>query len=337
MKKVIFIKVHPPYTVCQETEWAKREYRERWLIRQTKQFGYDAKLFLLSNAKEVWTWPDDVEVSFFPVDNKTVAKQQHTSKLMLKRILKEKPDLIVFKGLAYKFSSWLLENTNFEFPFAFIVGGHCIDKYLNKASYILAETQLQIKENFKNYQCDILPKSLNLDVFKPNSEKKFDIVNVSSFEHRKNHPALFQFFKDYKVALVGSGPDWNKVKIHANDNVYMPGNLDTSEVAKIVSQSKIMVHPSIWEGFPRTIIESLACEVPVVALSSTIKDLIQDGKHGYLTTESNLYIKAKELLINNSLRKELGQNGRKLAVENFSVESTIPVLQKMFQTLFNEE
>ena len=97
--KVVFIKVHPPYTVCPEEEWCKREYRERWMVRQTRGLGHEASLYLLTNKKEVWSYQDSVQVKFFPGDNQSGAKQEHTSKLMLEALEKEKPEVIIYKGL----------------------------------------------------------------------------------------------------------------------------------------------------------------------------------------------------------------------------------------------
>ena len=55
-KKIIFLKVHPPYLACKEKEWVDRPYRERWIVNQTKDLGYDAKLFLLSDSNCVWIY-----------------------------------------------------------------------------------------------------------------------------------------------------------------------------------------------------------------------------------------------------------------------------------------
>jgi len=94
-----------------------------------------------------------------------------------------------------------------------------------------------------------------------------------------------------------------------------------------------MVHPSIWEGFPRTIIESLACEVPVIALSSTIKGIITHDVHGLLVEEKDLINNVKELLSNEKLIKEMGKNGRELA-NKFDKDSTIPILKTMYERIF---
>lgn len=334
-KKVVFIKVHPIFAACPEKEWVLREFRERWIIRQTAQLGYDAKLFLLSDSNCVWSYPDDVEVTFFPVDNKKMAKNSHTSQLMLDRLYKELPDLIVFKGMNYVLSKWIL--SQLKTKFAFIVGGHCVDKFMNQASYVLAETQDQVNDFFKNIPSAVFPKTLDLSLFKPNPNKVFDIVNVGSFEHRKNQKALINLTYKYKVALIGDGPDFHKIRASVHPDTYMPRNLAVEEVANVIASSKIMVHSSIWEGFPRVLIESMACGVPFIALSSTIKGIVTHNENCLLVNETEIDDTVNILLNDKELYEKLSKNGRELAISNFGKEATIPVLEKMFKHIFQED
>lgn len=336
--KIVFLKVHPPYLVLNEDEWAKREYRERWLPRQAVEMGHQAWLFVLGDKPYPRTIETSPEVTFCPVDNKATSKNKHTSEYMLSRIKEIRPDLIVIKGLAYTLSSWLLEQTNFEFPFAFIVGGHVQDKYLGKASYILSETDEQTTESFAYFKVksrvSVLPKSLDLSIFKPCKEKLYDIINVGSFEPRKNHTALIPLFNNYRVCLVGDGPTWNSIKNHANENVHMPKNVHTDKVAELIAKSILMVHPSIWEGFPRTIIESMACGVPIVALKRTISGIIKNGETGLLLDEKDLIPAVKELLKRPQLIEKMGEKGRQMALREYGKDSTKKILKRMFDVIW---
>jgi len=331
-KKIIFIKVHPIFCACSEQEWVIREYRERWIPRQTAELGYDAKLFLLSDSICPWTYPDDVEVTFFPVDNKKMAKNTHTSLAMLYRLQEEKPDLIIFKGMNYTLSTWLI--SQLKTKFAFIVGGHCVDKLMNQASYILAETQEQINDYFKNIPSVVFPKTLDLSLFKPNEDKMFDIVNVGSFEHRKNQKSLINLTYKYKTALIGDGPDFHKIRTAVHPDTYMPRNISVEDVARVISSSRIMVHPSTWEGFPRVLIESLACGVPFIALSSTIKGIVTHDENCLLINENEIDNTVDMLLGDEDLYNRLSKNGYEFAKNNFGKEATIPVLKKVYDSIF---
>ena len=228
-------------------QWETIEYRERWLVRQTQSLGFESKLFVLTDQKHIH-YSDDGEITFFPVDRLWVGKHKHTSKKMLQAVQKEDPDLIVFKGLNYKLSRWLLGRTQFQCKFSFIVGGYTRDDHLDKASYILAESLEQADQYFSAYKdkVDLLLQAIDTDLFIPNKGKKaYDIVNVGRFIGLKNQEALIPFFKHYKVALVGAGPTWNKISKKAHpykDNVYLPKQLFGTDLVDVISKSSLMVH-----------------------------------------------------------------------------------------------
>jgi glycosyltransferase involved in cell wall biosynthesis len=344
--KIFLIKVHPPFTVCPEEEWCKREYRERWLVRQIYELGHQTALYLLTNKREVWVYPDseypnNIPIKFYPVDNPSIAKQQHTSIIMLNELEKEKPDVIIWKGLDYKLSSWIRENLSYKPKIVFIVGGKVADKYLNEANIVLAETQEQIDIYFKNKISFILPKSLDLEIFKPNKEKDFDIVSVGTFEERKNHKVIIPLGKFYSIVLLGDGHLKAKMIQLAKDldvlhNVHFLGNQSTDKVAEYISKSKVMFHPSIWEGFPRTIIEALSCEVPIVANKHVVKDLIKSGRHGLLVEEGEYQEALHSILKFSDMREEMGSRGRELVKNSYDKKSTISVLKNMLSVLEKE-
>ena len=335
MKKVIFVKVHPMFLDFDLEEWEKIEYRERWLVRQTRSLGFESKLFLLTNQKDIHH-SNDGEVTFFPVDRLRVHKHRHTSKRMLQAIREGNPDLIIFKGLNYKLSRWILRKTKFAFKFAFIVGGSTKDKNLDKASYILAESLDQADQYFSAYKSKlgVLPKAIDTDLFRPDGGRKiYDVVNVGRFIGPKNHEALVPFFERHKVALVGSGPTWNAISKKAQpfgENVHMPKQLFGDELVDVVSKSQVMVHPSRSEGIPKVFMEAMSCGVPVIALSRTIKGIVTNGENGYLVDEEDLVSFTEDILGDKRKLDELGRSCRDYAVKHCGKNSTVPVLEKLY-------
>ena len=319
-------------------QWETIEYRERWLVRQTQSLGFESKLFVLTDQKHIHYY-DDGEVTFFPVDRLWAGKHKHTSKKMLQAVQKEDPDLIVFKGLNYKLSRWLLERTQFRFKFSFIVGGYTRDDHLDKASYILAESLEQADQYFSAYKdkVDLLPQAIDTDLFIPNRETKaYDIVNVGRFIGLKNQEALIPFFKHYKVALVGAGPTWKRISKKAHpykDNVYMPKQLFGTELVDVISKSSLMVHPSLSEGIPRVFIEAMSCGVPVIALSRTIKSIVENGENGYLVDEKDLISFTEQILGDKKQIDRIGKGCRDYAIKYFGKNSTVPVLEKMYERI----
>jgi glycosyltransferase involved in cell wall biosynthesis len=112
---------------------------------------------------------------------------------------------------------------------------------------------------------------------------------------------------------------------------------DDSELAKLYTTGDVLLFPSIQESFGLTPLESMACGTPVVGFNGiSTSDFIIHGINGMLaefldagSLSENMY----ELLQNNELRKEMGINARKTAIQNFSPEvisaKTISLYRKL--------
>lgn len=103
-------------------------------------------------------------------------------------------------------------------------------------------------------------KKLNID------DNQLLIGHVGRFNEQKNHPYLLEIFKhvgkvnkDAILLLVGSGPDFVKIKemIYSHpykDRIILYG--ETNEVEKIYSAMDIFVFPSIYEGLGIVLLEA---------------------------------------------------------------------------------
>jgi glycosyltransferase involved in cell wall biosynthesis len=217
------------------------------------------------------------------------------------------------------------------------VGGYARDDHLDKASYILAESLEQADQYFSAYKdkVDLLPQAIDTDLFIPNKGKKaYDIVNVGRFISLKNQEASIPFFKHYKIALVGAGPTWKKISKKAHpykDHVYMPKQLFGTDLLDVISKSSLMVHPSLSEGIPRVFIEAMSCGVPVVALSKTIKGIVENGGNGYLIDEEDLISFTRTILGDKKQIDKIGKRCRDYAIKYVGKNSTVPVLNKMYE------
>jgi glycosyltransferase involved in cell wall biosynthesis len=99
----------------------------------------------------------------------------------------------------------------------------------------------------------------------------------------------------------------------------------------------VLVHPSYIEGLSNVVCEALACARPVIV--SDIPEnskLVQHGKSGYLFDYNDPYDLADKIkmlaLLSGAERKEMGQNGRKYAENNLSMDRFVDE----YECLFNE-
>ena len=108
----------------------------------------------------------------------------------------------------------------------------------------------------------------------------------------------------------------------------MAGKLELSgwvphdKALRAMARADIFVHYSRWEGLPNTVLEAMACGLPVVA-SDVVgnRDLIRPGENGYLvSTEAELLERTLELADQPELRARLGASGRAMVQAEFSRE-----------------
>ena len=79
------------------------------------------------------------------------------------------------------------------------------------------------------------------------------------------------------------------------------------------------------------LIQYMACGLPVVASSVGMnREVVNEGWNGFLANNFKEWCNALELLIQDEgLRKRLGQNGRKLVEENYTLESNFQLMQRV--------
>lgn len=133
----------------------------------------------------------------------------------------------------------------------------------------------------------------------------------------------------FRILIAGIGEIETELKAYAHER----GVSDVVEFLGFVSDMKsfhanldIFALSSLWEGFCYVQVEAMTLEKPVVAWNvSSIPEVVSDGETGYLCPVENVTMFADrllELMRDESLRKQLGQNGRKRVIDNFEIKKT---------------
>jgi glycosyltransferase involved in cell wall biosynthesis len=111
----------------------------------------------------------------------------------------------------------------------------------------------------------------------------------------------------------------------------------TSEPERCLRASDVLVQPSQYEAFPVTVIEAMACGLPVVAtLVGGLRDYAADnvnmlvcppGDPGALTTALG------RALADPALRDRLGREARRIAVDRFSGDANVEAYGRLFDAV----
>jgi glycosyltransferase involved in cell wall biosynthesis len=147
---------------------------------------------------------------------------------------------------------------------------------------------------------------------------------------------------DARLTIVGDGPQEAALRAQAAnmDTVTFLGRQQHQQVATILASADVFVAPSILnnqgggEGLGLTIVEAMACGLPVIATrTGGITDLIADGVNGYLVEPKDstaIADKLTALLGDATLRAAFGAEARR-AAERFSYAAVADRYTRFFQ------
>lgn len=188
------------------------------------------------------------------------------------------------------------------------------------------------------------------NIFKPDliyfeEEPRGFVANNSYMKgHREFVEAIKLICKmsdDVQFILVGDGPSKDYYKKLAEEyslqkRIFFTGNRnDVVQIIKLL----VSVLPSLGEGLPRTVMESMASGIPVVASSvDGINELIDDGISGILVPSKDSEILKDgiiRLLENRNLANKIGEKGKQRVQNCYSKDSMISQHETIYDRMAN--
>ena len=110
-------------------------------------------------------------------------------------------------------------------------------------------------------------------------------------------------------------------------------------IAECLKEYNLYINSSITETLPLSVIEAMACGLPVLATPTDgAKLIVEDGKSGYICcTARDMAGRLAELLENDSLLENMSHNARERVVKFFSMERYLYDFQEIFSTVLKCE
>lgn len=170
---------------------------------------------------------------------------------------------------------------------------------------------------------DVIHHSVDSELFKPieveKQEKVLSVVN--EFAER-----------DYCCNYEG----WKRIKssFHDNTNFKVVGTCSRGLAKPAASldalvqeycSAPVFLNTSTVSPVPTSLLEAMSCGCAVVSTATCmIPEIISNGENGYCSNdESKLSFYIKELLVNEELRKSVGEKARETILEKFSEDKFI--------------
>lgn len=174
------------------------------------------------------------------------------------------------------------------------------------------DTEIYFNKTASPYQVNLLSNAINYKKFHNHSKQEFPgailrLVNVGSFVKNKNQSFLIDVALLLKRAEIrfelhfaGGGPEFNTLKVKGEklalaNNLFLHGKIE--KVEELLWASHIYVHSAHSESFGLTLLEAMAAGLPVVTLDGKgNRDIMVDGKNGFLVKEQNPKLFANKIL-----------------------------------------
>jgi glycosyltransferase involved in cell wall biosynthesis len=197
------------------------------------------------------------------------------------------------------------------------------------------------KETVPDLPIQVIPNAIDLSAFTPPLQRNIHgpvrLLYVGRFNTFKNVETLVDAVGklsqmdvgDFELNLVGEGEQRPVLERMVSElgltrRVHFLGWVARDDIAEHYRRADIFVTATTWEGMPNTVLEAMACGLPIVGTqASGLRELVRDGVNGYLVPIKDPGAMAEALvgLIGNGYeRRRMGRESRKLAEREFAWE-----------------
>lgn len=162
----------------------------------------------------------------------------------------------------------------------------------------------------------------------------FTLISVGSMIWRKGLIFQLQVLKllvmqglDVRLVWVGEGIDKEGLVYTANalgidDRITFVGRVASEELPSLLTTADAYVSTSIAEGLANSVVEAIACGLPVVAFECEgMSEVVQDNVNGFIVPFGDCELLAEKIgmLLNKpQLLRVMGQAARKIAIDRFN-------------------
>ncbi len=168
---------------------------------------------------------------------------------------------------------------------------------------IISLSSFQQKLFFDNYKkhTNIIQWGIDENQVQPFSKKTIDIIGIGSLIKLKNYLLFIEtialiknHFPNIKVVLIGDGSEKEEIikqaeKLNVRDLIEFKGKMDYHKTQQVLSQSKILLHPSNYESFGMVFAEALAHNTYIVSQQT---GLAQETEYWKTGNTSNMLAQA---------------------------------------------
>lgn len=222
---------------------------------------------------------------------------------------------------------------------SFACGKLAGDWIFGKNNYIIINNGINLKKFAFDKEIRIKERNaLNI------KDDEFVIGHIGRVNNQKNQEYLIKIFEKcaqinpkVKLLMIGSGPNYNKIKqlVKANkykDRIILYG--ETTIPEKFYNAMDVFAFPSLYEGFPVTVVEALASGLNCIISDSITKEIDSNYVKFLKIEEGNIdeWVKVILHISKENMRNEVEEK----VVENFEISNCVKNLEKYYNVFMKE-
>ena len=160
------------------------------------------------------------------------------------------------------------------------------------------------------------------------------------FEALQAFARVHEAHAEAHLSIVGGGRDHADVvttiaAMGLQSDVSTPGWLPSEEIPAALANAHVLLLPSHAEGLPNVVLEAMGAGLPVVATRvGSIPEVVEDGRSGVLVDVGDVDAMVEALtrvLADADLGRRMGDRGRRIVEERFSIERVWPVYARAIE------
>lgn len=200
----------------------------------------------------------------------------------------------------------------------------------------------------------VIPNGVDLEKFYPipkNNSKteNITIITLSRIDDKKgleyaiqSMPKIIEVYPKAKLKILGDGHyrshlEQLTAELGLEDSVEFTGLIPNTEVPTYLQNADIFLLPSLYEGLPLTLLESMACGLPIISTPVSIApDIIEKWNNGIIIPfkSANAIADAVITLLSNpELREKHAENSATAAKESMSWETVTNQYISLYQSI----
>lgn len=262
----------------------------------------------------------------------------------------------------------------YDFPYESFVKKIILQKNIRYASklastsFCMAEQLRRVMGN-KELEIAVTPFGVDTEVFNSSrfDKKKKDFILLGNIKMLKPKYGIAEFIravkllleklekseKNYlahklKVHIYGEGEQRQELEgiikeLSLEQTVFLKGHVPNSQVPEILNDFDVFCATSMLdsESFGVAVVEAMAMGVPVIASDvDGFKEVVADGKTGIIVPrgdEVEISQALERLVLDENLRNEFGENGRKRVEQLFDFQKNVDTMEKLYHEMIGLE